>query len=185
MRFPTAPTILLPAAFPVSLVRLAHLDSQTTSYRAREHVIWSLHRRRYWISWIKSSRTGFRPGNPRLSGKDIRNISIITARNSQKDALNKMGTERFAKDSKQVLHIFIFILSTGWALVQWISRNGKRACSLRSRKCQNLFNPYCGMQLLQLQMNLCQESYPYVWVCWSYWERTMLLNYALQRAKSL
>jgi hypothetical protein len=31
MRFPTALTILLPAAFPVSLVHLAHLDSQTTS----------------------------------------------------------------------------------------------------------------------------------------------------------
>ncbi|KAJ7907078.1 hypothetical protein B0H13DRAFT_2233498 [Mycena leptocephala] len=58
-------------------------------------------------------RTGLNPGvslgNPRLSGKEIRNISIITARNSQKDALNKMGAERSAKDSKQVLHNFYSI----------------------------------------------------------------------------
>ncbi|KAJ7927789.1 hypothetical protein B0H13DRAFT_2229192 [Mycena leptocephala] len=68
MRFPTAPTILLPAAFPVSLT-----------------------------------------GQPTTGWKKIRNISIITARNSQKDALNKMGAERFAKHSKQVLHNFYSI----------------------------------------------------------------------------
>jgi hypothetical protein len=31
MRFPTTLTILLPAAFPIHLVRLTHSDSQTTS----------------------------------------------------------------------------------------------------------------------------------------------------------
>ncbi|KAJ7793166.1 hypothetical protein B0H13DRAFT_1475168, partial [Mycena leptocephala] len=40
---------------------------------------------------------------------DIRNVSIITARNSQKDALNKLGSERFARDTTQSLHHFCSI----------------------------------------------------------------------------
>ncbi|KAJ6548904.1 hypothetical protein B0H19DRAFT_952760, partial [Mycena capillaripes] len=61
------------------------------------------------LEFLQSRIAGFRPGNPRLSARDIRNVSIITASNSQKDALNKMGAERFARDTNQTLHHFCSI----------------------------------------------------------------------------
>jgi hypothetical protein len=51
------------------------------------------------IEFLESRIAGFRPENPRLNENDIRNVSIITARNSQKDALNAMGAERLARDT--------------------------------------------------------------------------------------
>ncbi|KAJ6530257.1 hypothetical protein B0H19DRAFT_967794 [Mycena capillaripes] len=61
------------------------------------------------IEFLESRIAGFRPENPELNEKDIRNVSIITARNSQKDALNKMGAERFAQDTNQTLVDFCSI----------------------------------------------------------------------------
>ncbi|KAJ6545640.1 hypothetical protein B0H19DRAFT_955532, partial [Mycena capillaripes] len=61
------------------------------------------------VEFLESRIAGFRPENPKLSGKDIRNVSIITARNSQKDALNRMGAERFARDTNQTLTDFCSI----------------------------------------------------------------------------
>ncbi|KAJ7725445.1 hypothetical protein B0H16DRAFT_1665848 [Mycena metata] len=55
------------------------------------------------IEFLESRVAGFRPENHNLNEKEIRNISIITARNSQKDALNRMGAERFAADTNQTL----------------------------------------------------------------------------------
>ncbi|KAJ7896824.1 hypothetical protein B0H13DRAFT_2234447 [Mycena leptocephala] len=84
MCFPTAPTILLPAAFLVSLT-----------------------------------------GQPTTGWKEIRNISIITARNSQKDALNKMGAEHFTKHSKQVLHNFY---SINWMSAHTVDKLKWKTC---------------------------------------------------------
>ncbi|KAJ7784233.1 hypothetical protein B0H16DRAFT_1296328 [Mycena metata] len=61
------------------------------------------------IEFLESRVAGFRPENPKLNEKEIRNISIITARNSQKDALNRMGAERFAADTNQTLVDFYSI----------------------------------------------------------------------------
>ncbi|KAJ7731048.1 hypothetical protein B0H16DRAFT_1302462, partial [Mycena metata] len=55
------------------------------------------------IQFLESRVAGFRPENPKLNTKARRNASIITARNSQKDALNQMGAERFARDTNQTL----------------------------------------------------------------------------------
>ncbi|KAJ7183739.1 hypothetical protein C8R46DRAFT_883813 [Mycena filopes] len=55
------------------------------------------------LDFLDSRIAGFRPGNPKLNRQCVRNVSIITARNSQKDALNQMGAERFAKDNGQTL----------------------------------------------------------------------------------
>ncbi|KAJ7270164.1 hypothetical protein B0H12DRAFT_1008958 [Mycena haematopus] len=61
------------------------------------------------IEFLESRIAGFRPENPKLNEKDIRNVSIITARNSQKDALNAMGAQRFARDTNQTLVDFCSI----------------------------------------------------------------------------
>ncbi|KAJ7153846.1 hypothetical protein C8R46DRAFT_897778, partial [Mycena filopes] len=61
------------------------------------------------LDFLESRIAGFRPGNPKLNRQSIRNVSIITARNSQKDALNTMGAERFARDSNQELTHFYSI----------------------------------------------------------------------------
>ncbi|KAJ7187207.1 hypothetical protein C8R46DRAFT_880612, partial [Mycena filopes] len=58
------------------------------------------------LDFLDSRIAGFRPGNPKLNRQCVRNVSIITARNSQKDALNHMGAERFAKDTGQTLVAF-------------------------------------------------------------------------------
>ncbi|KAJ6540673.1 hypothetical protein B0H19DRAFT_1001765 [Mycena capillaripes] len=55
------------------------------------------------LKFLESRIAGFRPESPKLNERDIRNVSIITARNSQKDALNRMGAARFAKDTDQTL----------------------------------------------------------------------------------
>ncbi|KAJ7452797.1 hypothetical protein FB451DRAFT_1050601 [Mycena latifolia] len=55
------------------------------------------------IEFLESRIAGFRPENPKLNTRDFRDVSIITARNSQKDALNQMGARRFAEDTNQTL----------------------------------------------------------------------------------
>ncbi|KAF8416919.1 P-loop containing nucleoside triphosphate hydrolase protein, partial [Boletus edulis BED1] len=44
--------------------------------------------------------------HPSLLCKEFRNVSIITAWNSQKDRINELGCERFAKDTNQTLTCF-------------------------------------------------------------------------------
>ncbi|KAJ7156498.1 hypothetical protein C8R43DRAFT_883881 [Mycena crocata] len=61
------------------------------------------------IKFLESRIAGFRPENPKLNTKAMRNASIITGRNAQKDVLNKMGAERFARDTKQKLVDFYSI----------------------------------------------------------------------------
>ncbi|KAJ7102043.1 hypothetical protein C8R44DRAFT_834710 [Mycena epipterygia] len=61
------------------------------------------------IEFLESRVAGFRPENPKLNAPNIRNTSIITARNSQKDALNQLGAERFATETRQKLTHFFSI----------------------------------------------------------------------------
>jgi hypothetical protein len=49
------------------------------------------------ITFLQSRVTGPGPKRPKLSEKRFRNISIITAWNSQKDRINELGCARFAK----------------------------------------------------------------------------------------
>lgn len=61
------------------------------------------------IKFLESRIAGFRPGNPKLNTANVRNVSIIMARNSRKDALNNMGAERFVKDTHEELIDFCSI----------------------------------------------------------------------------
>ena len=55
------------------------------------------------IKFLKSRVAGKRPEQPKLAEKQFRNISIITALNSQRDKINQMGVARFAAENKQNL----------------------------------------------------------------------------------
>jgi len=55
------------------------------------------------IKFLKSHIAGRCSDQPKLSHKDFRYVSIITALNAQKEKLNQLGAEYFALDYKQTL----------------------------------------------------------------------------------
>jgi hypothetical protein len=59
------------------------------------------------IEFLRSRVTGPGQNRPKLAEKRFRNVSIITAWNSQKDRINEMGCARFAKATGQPLvHLY-------------------------------------------------------------------------------
>ena len=44
------------------------------------------------IKFLKTQIVGRHPEQPKLSDKEFRNVSIITALNAQKDRINKLGS---------------------------------------------------------------------------------------------
>ena len=57
--------------------------------------------------WFLNSHVASKlPGHLKLTESCFYNVSIITAWNSQKDKINKLGCERFAKDTGQQLTTF-------------------------------------------------------------------------------
>jgi PIF1-like helicase len=61
------------------------------------------------IKFLKTQIAGRCPGQPKLSDKEIRNVSIITALNAQKDRINELGSARFAAKTGQTLTPFYSI----------------------------------------------------------------------------
>ena len=61
------------------------------------------------IKFLKTRIAGRRPDQPKLSDKEIRNVSIITALNVQKDRINELGSTRFAAETGQTLTHFYSI----------------------------------------------------------------------------
>src|SRR5882762_5354461 len=58
------------------------------------------------IKFLKSRIAGRCPEQPKLSTKELRNVSIITALNAQKDRINELGSVRFAAKTGQTLTDF-------------------------------------------------------------------------------
>ena len=58
------------------------------------------------IAFLHTHTTGPGINEPKLAEKDFRNVSIITAWNSQKDRINELGSARFAKETGQQLKNF-------------------------------------------------------------------------------
>ena len=58
------------------------------------------------IAFLRSRIAGKGMGSPDLGDVRFRNVSIITARNNQKDAMNEEGSKRFAADYGQELEHF-------------------------------------------------------------------------------
>jgi hypothetical protein len=61
------------------------------------------------VAFLKTRVAGKSSKKPKLSSKRFKNVSIITAWNSHKDAMNKLGSEQFAKDNSQVLTDFFSV----------------------------------------------------------------------------
>ena len=58
------------------------------------------------VSFLRSRIASLGKNGPRLDSAEFRNVSIITALNSQKDVINELGTKRFAADNGKELVIF-------------------------------------------------------------------------------
>jgi hypothetical protein len=58
------------------------------------------------IMFLKTRIAGRRSDQPKLSNKEFRNVSIITALNAQKDRINELGSVRFAAETGQTLTDF-------------------------------------------------------------------------------
>src|SRR5258705_10810589 len=61
------------------------------------------------IKFLKSRIAGRRSEQPKLSNKEFRNVSIITALNAQKDRINELGSVHFAAETGQTLTHFYSI----------------------------------------------------------------------------
>jgi hypothetical protein len=61
------------------------------------------------IKFLKSRIAGRCSEQPKLSTKEFRNVSIITALNAQKDRINELGSTPFAADIGQTLTHFYSI----------------------------------------------------------------------------
>src|SRR5258705_1479644 len=61
------------------------------------------------IKFLKSRIAGRHSEQPKLSNKEFRNVSIITALNAQKDRINELGSVRFAAETGQTLTHFYSI----------------------------------------------------------------------------
>lgn len=61
------------------------------------------------IRFLRSRIAGRGPRDPKLAQKRFRNVSIITARNTQKDRINQLGCERFAAENNLTLTSFYSI----------------------------------------------------------------------------
>ena len=62
---------------------------------------------------LRSRVAGRRPNQPKLADKSFRNVSIITALNSQKDRINESGSACFAADTGQTLTDFYSVDTLG------------------------------------------------------------------------
>jgi hypothetical protein len=65
------------------------------------------------IRFLRTRIAGRRPEQPKLAERRFRNVSIITAWNSHKDRLNRLGCERFAAETNQKLTHFYSIDTLG------------------------------------------------------------------------
>ena len=58
------------------------------------------------IKFLRSLQAGKRAGQPQVSAKDFRNVSVICGRHTQKDEINKLGCQKFADETGQKLTHF-------------------------------------------------------------------------------
>src|SRR5258705_107260 len=73
------------------------------------------------IAFLCTRIAGKGPNDPKLAQKRFRNVSVITARNAQRDKINELGTERFAAENNQILHSF-------YSIDRWRNPDSKRQC---------------------------------------------------------
>ena len=65
------------------------------------------------IKFLRSLQTGKKFGQPQVSAKDFRNVSVICGRHTQKDEINKLGCQKFADENGQKLTHFYSVNKWG------------------------------------------------------------------------
>jgi hypothetical protein len=68
------------------------------------------------IAFLHTRITGPGKSRPKLTGKDFRNVSIITAWNSQKYRIDELGSVLFAKETNQ--HLIDFYSIDKWVIYE-------------------------------------------------------------------
>ena len=103
------------------------------------------------IEFLRTRIAGRGPNDPKLAQKRFRNVSVITARNAQKDKINELGTERFAAENNQTLHTF-------YSMDRWRNPDVKRRGGHRQTK-GNVVDPIRKTNVLspQLQRALWEQ----------------------------
>lgn len=86
------------------------------------------------IIFLRSRIAGKGPNDPKLAQKRFRNVSIITARNSQRDMINQLGCERFARENNQTLQSF-------YSIDRWKNPEDGRRKEVRGRPKKTLIDP--------------------------------------------
>jgi hypothetical protein len=86
------------------------------------------------ITFLRSRIAGKGPNDPKLAQKRFRNVSIITARNSQRDKINQLGCKRFATENNQTLKTF-------YSIDRWKNPEDGRRKGVRSRPKKKLIDP--------------------------------------------
>ena len=101
------------------------------------------------IEYLKSRVAGKGLNCPKLADRQLRNISIITARNIQKDHINYLGSLRFAEDTGQTLSEFYSI--DKWGEEADISlQNPKK----KYKKKNPVLSPTIGPNIQEMLWNL-------------------------------
>jgi len=85
------------------------------------------------IVFLRTRIAGKGSDQPKLAQKRFRNVSIITARNAQKDRINELGCERFAAENNQTLTSF-------YSIDRWKNHDGDGKRS-RGRPKKKLLDP--------------------------------------------
>jgi hypothetical protein len=97
------------------------------------------------IAFLKTRVAGLKEGRVRLTENRFRNVSIITAYNSQKDKINAMGTMRFSRETREELYDFYSIdMLNGKSDAIKKRRKGKGS---RPRKRKYVLNDFVQNQL--------------------------------------
>jgi len=85
------------------------------------------------IVFLRTRIAGRGPNDPKLAQKRFRNVSVITARNAQRDRINELGCEQFAAENGQTLTSF-------YSIDRWRNPDEKRKGG-RGRPKKDLIDP--------------------------------------------
>ncbi|EEB88754.1 hypothetical protein MPER_13236 [Moniliophthora perniciosa FA553] len=101
------------------------------------------------IAFLNSRVTSPILNAPNISSSSFRNVAIITAKNAQKDLINDIGAERFAKENGKPLHHFycedsVQAKKTEFGNEDWVEepRAGSRRKTLRLREITKEWKEY-------------------------------------------
>jgi hypothetical protein len=104
------------------------------------------------IAFLRTRIAGRGPNDPKLAQKRFRNVSVITARNAQKDKINELGIARFAAENNQTLHSF-------YSIDRWRNPESKRKKGVRMQTKGSVIDPIRKTNVLspQLQRALWEQ----------------------------